>query len=831
MDSKDNMINFGIDLGTTNSVICKFEKGEIITFKNPVGWSETLPSIVGFKKDSIIVGSKARELVERKPKDVISRFKRKMGTAESYKIPALGQSKTPVELSAQVLKELKTFIHTGEVPEAVVITIPASFDTIQSNATKEAGLLAGFKQVILLQEPIAASLAYANKSKTVELKDGQWLVYDFGGGTFDVALVRIQDGEMKIIDHEGDNFLGGSDFDEMIVKKLLIPRLEKEGNFNNLEQQMTSEKGKYNPQYYSALLRAESAKIMLSAKTSAEIELLIEDESGDELDFAMNITRSEFEQVIQKSVDASIDLVKKILTRNSLTSNDLQFVLMVGGSTFIPYVRQRVGERLGVPINCDIDPTTAIAIGAAYYAGSKRKELKGAVAAKLSGTISIKMSYPQATKHDTEVPFLADIKEGYAPNLFYKIIREDGGFATALQPLPKRIIEDLPLVENSYNFFKLYIFDAQNNAISHDGDIISIYTVVIAGQSLPNDICLEIDDIDTGETRLELWLQKNSVLPLRKTVTKTLNRNLAKKSDDSYIIKFYEGSSVLAPVAALNIGYMEITGKQVSRDIAKGSEVEITIEISESRDITISAYFNMSDQEFKEQFKQNVRNKPPKFLTQEIVALSEQIDLEMAQAEQNEEYETAKALQPLQKKIAELQTRAEALADDDVTDQRYQLDDQKRKVAQELYEATKNKRTAAAKQVYIETKTACQKLVDEHGNDNERRAFQNIVSQEDTFLNSSTPQRIADKEDELDNIRLQILWRVPEFLQGIFGDLLRNHRTRMNDQQQATQLFELGIQAIKQENWDRLRSIDQQLIQLLPVGVQQNIGKNSVGFS
>src|SRR3989454_10234367 len=193
-----NMINFGIDLGTTNSLIAKFSKGNVEVFKNPNGFKETLPSVVGFRNDRIFVGEQARTYAEKDPKSVVSRFKRKMGTTESFKIKALAQSKTPIEFSAFVLKELKTFIHTGEVPEAMVVTIPASFDMVQSNATKEAGLLAGFKQVVLLQEPIAASLAYANKEKSLNLTNSQWIVYDLGGGTFDVALGRVVGGEVKV---------------------------------------------------------------------------------------------------------------------------------------------------------------------------------------------------------------------------------------------------------------------------------------------------------------------------------------------------------------------------------------------------------------------------------------------------------------------------------------------------------------------------------------------------------------------------------------------------------------------------------------------------------
>ena len=232
------MVNFGVDLGTTNSLITKFEKGAVEVFKNPNGFKETLPSIVGYRNDAILVGEKARTYAERDPKSVISRFKRKMGTTETMKIASLNTSKTPVELSAEVLKELKNFIHSGEKPEAVVITIPASFDTIQSNATKEAGELAGFKNVILLQEPIAASLAYANKEKNIDLRNSQWIVYDFGGGTFDVALVKIVEGELTVVDHEGDNYLGGTDFDSKIVEELIAPTLQKLGAFDDLVNQM-----------------------------------------------------------------------------------------------------------------------------------------------------------------------------------------------------------------------------------------------------------------------------------------------------------------------------------------------------------------------------------------------------------------------------------------------------------------------------------------------------------------------------------------------------------------------------------------------------------------
>ena len=827
----ENMINFGIDLGTTNSVIAKFVKGEVQIFTNPQDFGRsTLPSVVAFKKDTVFVGNKAKEYWEKRPKDVVGTFKRKMGTSESYKIASLNQSKTPIDLSAYVLKELKTFVQTGDNLEAAVITIPASFDTIQSNATKSAGEQAGFKQVVLLQEPIAASLAYANKAKEKEMKDGQWLVYDLGGGTFDVALVKIQDGEMKVIDHEGDNFLGGADFDRLIVEKMLIPKLEAAGSFDDLENEMKSASGKHNGAYYVCLNRAEQAKIALSARTSAEIEVQIEDDNNNEIDEAFTITRSEFEAMIKEYVDTTIEMVKKIIVRNSLTANDLQFVLMVGGSTFIPYVRKRVEEVLQIPINCDIDPTTAVSIGAAFYAGTKQKSLEAKGSTKKKNVnIKVKAAYQKVTQEGEE--FFAAKIDGNTEGLFYKITREDGGFNTGLKPLKKQIQEDLPLVENAYNFFTLTIYDAQNNVIETDAEPIGIAQgkFGVAGQPLPNDICLEVDDVETGRTRLELIFQKNTILPLRRTITKSLNKTIVKGSTESIRINILEGSHLSLPEANFSIGFLEIRGNQISRDISKGSDIEITFDISESRDISIAAYLTMADQEFKEIFNPKERHLPVDVLIEQVDELSEKLDTEIQEAEGREDYETAKKLSDVRKRMADVTTQASDLTSDDVTDKRYQLEDKKRKIAQEIDNATKDKRVQVAKAEYFEVKERCFELLNEHGNDYERKIFKDIVSQESAFLASQSPMKIQEWTDQLQAITMQVLWRTPQFLVLIFKDLVQNHRTQFNDQNQAKSLIEAGKFAIQSENWDRLGEINQGLINLLPRSAQRTI-TTKIGF-
>jgi molecular chaperone DnaK len=827
----DNIINFGIDLGTTNSAIAKFVKGEVIVFNNPLDYGRaTLPSVVFYRKDKIIVGSKAKEYQEKDPKSVVGVFKRKMGTTESFKIKSLNESKTPIELSAQVLKELKTFVNTGDALDATVITVPASFDLIQSNATKEAGYQAGFKQVVLLQEPIAASLAYANMKKTNDLIDGQWLVYDLGGGTFDVALVKIADGEMKIIDHEGNNFLGGTDFDQLIVEKLIIPKLNSEYSFENLEEDLKSALGRYNAKYYVLLRRAEEAKIRLSAVSSAEIVVDgFEDEERNDVDMEISITRTEFNELIKPAIDETIEMIKKILTRNSLTAVDLQFTLMVGGSTYIPYARQRVEEILQIPVNCEIDPTTAIAVGAAYYAATKQKEISKSDRAKKKTAISIKTAYNKTSKEKEEL-FSARIK-GDTEGLLYKITRQDGGFDSGLKKLSERISEDLPLVENAFNFFTLTVYDSQNNVMETDVETIGINSGFgISGQPLPEDICLEVDDYDNpGETRLDLFFQKNTVMPTRRTKTYPLNKTVIKGSTDEIIrINVVQGSHLATPETNKTIGYILITGKNLTRDVSKGSDIEITVSLSESQDLTVSAYLNMADQEFKETFNPKERHTPIELLKEQVEDLSEKLEDEISQATEREDYETASELNKLCRKMEEIVEETQSLTLDDVTDKKYQLEDKKRKLAQEIDNATKDKRIGKAKEEYIETKAECEKLLNENGNDYERKSFNDITVQEKAFFATNSPIKIQEKTDELQNIIRQIRWRSPKFLLGIFAWLLQE-QPKMNDQVQARSLIEAGHFASNSKNWERLREVNFGLMDLLPRGAKEE-ATHKIGF-
>lgn len=816
-----NMINFGIDLGTTNSLVAKFNKGTVEVFKNPNGFKETLPSVVGFRNDRILVGEQARAYVEKDPNSVVSRFKRRMGTTESFKIKALGQSKTPIELSAFVLKELKTFIHTGETPEAVVVTIPASFDMLQSNATKEAGYAAGFKQVVLLQEPIAASLAYANKEKGVDLKNSQWIVYDLGGGTFDVALVKIVEGELKVVDHEGDNYLGGGDFDALIVERIIAPQLEKKGKFTDLLAQMKSESGKYNRLWAVLLHKAEEAKIELSNKQSAEIDLGmirdLEDEDGKSIDCILSFTRSEFEAVIKDAIDSTAEMLRKILTRNSLRPQDLKFVLMVGGSTYTPFVRKRIEELLGIPINTGIDPTNAIAVGAAYFAATKEIKLgeKSADKPMQPGALRVRVAYNRASQEREEM-FSARV-EGDVAGMFYRITREDGGYDSGLKILSARVVEDLPLQDDAYNLFTFKIYDAQNNPVPADFDSIQIaqgkYSV--AGQMLPEDLSLVKDDLNTGDTKLARIFAKNSVLPAKSKSTVDVSKAIIHGSDGEIRIIVVEGPSENHFTANKTVGYLAISGKGLKRDLLRGTEIDLTFEISESRDLKVQAYVNPSGPEFSQIFNPTFRDVPVKTLNEEVQMLDSRLEQEKTEALANENYEVMEKLERMRSSVEELHGEAMLLTLDDVTDNRYKLEDRKRKIAQELNQLTSGKRLERLRIEYQAAKDEVTGIVTESGNDHERRQLQEIVAQEHTFRNSTNPQKVEAAIDQLHRVSFQILRRTPDFLVGWFQHLV-GKQEMLNDQLQAKNLIEAGKKHIAGDDYDKLAEVNSRLHSLLP---------------
>ncbi|WP_207512569.1 Hsp70 family protein [Longitalea luteola] len=820
-------INFAIDLGTTNSLIAKANNGSVAIFKNPSGMKVTLPSVVAFRKDRILIGDKAREYVEKDPANVFASFKRKMGTGESYFIPNNGSFKSPIELSTIILQELKNFIFTGESPASVVITIPASFDTIQSNATKEAGYAAGFREVLLLQEPIAASLAFANREGKSGM-EGQWLVYDLGGGTFDVALVVIEDDEMKVIDHEGDNFFGGVDFDNAILTSLFIPYLESRFGITDLATKMLSANGKYNKLYYQLLYKAEEAKIGLSSHNHVEIEFDFTDEAGEDHEVYFSISREQFDAIIRERIMASISFIRNLLTRNHLQPSDITEVVLVGGSTYIPLVRGLLAQELGIKVNISIDPTTAVVEGAAWYAGgrpakaeplpieqqpaidgSHKKKDEKAVA------IEVKTAY-QANSRDTEEYLAAIIKNAPAGSN-YRITRADGGFDSGLKPVAEKISEMLLLLPNSLNIFNMKLFDAQGFALQ-----VSIPDIMIVqgkfsiyGQPLPHDICLEVDDIENNITHLELIFERNAILPIKKSITKILSRTIAKGSDDQLLINVLEGSRYASPQSNLPIGIVSISGKQLQSDLIKGCDVDLTFEISESRDITVTAYISMIDAEFRQVFNPSARTVNVTRLQQETDYLYRLGKRQLEKLLKNEKYEESAALQQAIKELEAIQEKLKTLSEDDVTDTKYQLDDQKRRLSQVIDAAEKGDRIVDLKEEYYNKKENYRLLLLQTGNTALLQRLESMNTEENSWINNCSTQYLRLKISEMDRLTWNIRKQDISYVTSLYMYYSMKPDEAYSNLSEIKLLKTRGDQALARKNPDEILSIVYRMYELL----------------
>jgi molecular chaperone DnaK len=817
-------IDFGIDLGTTNSLIAHYKEGKVEVYKNPIGWKNTLPSVVAFRKDRVIVGDKAREYVEKDPSNVFGFFKRKMGTPETFTVPNLNADKSPIELSALVLNELKNFIVDAPIPDAVVITIPASFDTIQSNATKKAGYEAGFQEVVLLQEPVAASLAFANSGAETKVLEGQWIVYDLGGGTFDAALVKLEEGEMRVLDHQGDNYLGGLDFDNLIIENLIAPYIEAHGTFRNFYTDLKGKNGRLNRLYYELLFKAEEAKIQLSVSNVAEVEIETEDDLGNDFECVVPVRRQDFEALIRPKIESTVNMVLSLLETNGLTPADLNQVVLVGGSTYIPYVRAQIEQALGVPVNFSVDPTTAVALGAAYYAGGKTKQQNtNPVSQTLAkGSIEVNMAFAKTSQETTEY-FTAELK-GLSKGMNYRITREDGGYDSGLKPAQTRISEMLPLVRNAFNTFQLRFFDAKSNLIHSDASLIGIIQgkYNLYGQPLPNDICLEVDDVDINATRLEMVFEKNSILPLKKTLFRTISRTINKGSDDSVIINVLEGSSGASPSSCLPLGIISISGRDIPFNLVKGSDVEITLEISESRDLKINVWFAMTSQELENTFNPSERYLNIDKLRQEVKELLFRARKNLEKLEQREDYERAGRLQRLRHELEELAGMLPKLMDEDSGDLKYQMEEQKRQLAQSLDLLFKVDRTEAIRETYFEAKRRCEASVESIDSKVYKTRFEEIIKNEREYLNGDNIAIIKHKIEDLNTLSWEIEQKNPKILAMYFHYFSSIPNDRYLNPDKAQQLKDIGEKALERQNYDELTSIIYGLLAILPSSEKQS---------
>jgi molecular chaperone DnaK len=636
-------IDYGIDLGTTNSAIARMDSGESVIKKSDDNQMDTTPSCVSFnKKKTLFVGLNAKNAIEAEALSAFKsrrytqnngyqEFKRTMGTDHSYVSGHMERSFTSEELSAEVLKKLRGYISDEEF-SSVVITVPAMFKQSQIDATQRSAELAGFKYCELLQEPIAASIAYGVKANG---SSGYWLVFDFGGGTFDAALMHIDEGIMKVVDTEGDNHLGGKNIDTAIVDQLFIPALAKQCGIQEI---LDSEHSKKLLQ--DALKRdAEQAKIALSSKNSWVhfLEDFGPDDNGEEIQADLNITLDQYENVCSPFFQKAIDICKQLLVRNKLSGKDLSTVVLVGGPTFSQTLRRMLKEQISSQIDTSVDPMTAVAKGAALFASTKNipYELQKRDTSKAQLTLK----YPETTVETNEnlgVRIDRSKSSENLPNSFsIEIIRSDRGWSSGKVEMDgdTEIIE-VVLNPSKANQFEIKLFGSDGSIVPCEPSSITIiHGLKIANATLPYSIGLEVYDTKEGKQGVYAFkgLDKNKALPAKgKGIYKTAKDIRPGNKADKFTVQFYEfsyGDEGSRSILNDLYGGASVTGDQLPALLPADSEIELTLNIDASRRASLSIYIPTLDETIDLQFESTSQK------AEEVTNLMTEVDHARAVAE------------------------------------------------------------------------------------------------------------------------------------------------------------------------------------------------------
>ena len=353
----------GIDLGTTNSCVGVIEGKKVKILTNPDG-QRTTPSVVLFDKDEVLVGIRAKRQLVTNP-NVVASIKRKMGTDAKIKIG--DKTYTPEQISAEIIRYLKTFAEKtlGTKVTDAVITVPAYFDNAQRQATKHAGEIAGLKVDRIINEPTAAALAYGLDAS--KMKEEKILVYDLGGGTFDVSILEIAEGTFEVLATDGNNHLGGDDFDQVIVNHL-VTQFQNSHQIDLKKVPMAMQRLKD---------AAEKAKIELSGSQKASIYLpFISQTASGPVHLSSELTRAKFEQLTAHLLDKTLQPLRNVLKDKKLAPSDINQVILVGGSTRMPMVQKLIQQELNKTVNLTVNPDEAVAIGAGIQAGILQGDLK-----------------------------------------------------------------------------------------------------------------------------------------------------------------------------------------------------------------------------------------------------------------------------------------------------------------------------------------------------------------------------------------------------------------------------------------------------------------------
>jgi len=830
-------IQIGIDLGTTNSEVAANNKGHVEIVKNIFN-DEYTPSVFGVDKaKNKIVGKRSYERLYKDASDEEfsnnkAEIKRLMGTSDTVHFDRINEDMSPEEISGEILKSLKEDVlrkYPGTPTTGVVVTIPAYFSTLQAEATKRAGNLAGFKHVVLIQEPIAAAIAYGFMNSQNE----NWLVYDLGGGTFDVALISSKDGSLSVLGHNGDNFLGGKDFDWAIVDKVILPAI--------LEKHKVEDFTRGNKKYRSVFAKlkyyAETAKIALSQTdtTTIEIEKIGNDDDGEEIYLTIPFTRNDFEKLIKPFVDKTIELSKETIKEAGVKQSSVARIVLVGGPTMIPYIKDRLEKDLKIEVDTSSDPLTVVARGACIYAVSQKIPKEFQEAKKVDSTIkTLRLNYESLTSEteETITGIVEELKET-EDEYFIQIQSEGGQFSGKKIKLKNgKFIETVNLDKNKTTLFWIYLFDADGNPIKTDPESFSItHGLSVSGAPIPHSIGVGVvrrgfSGANFAMTEeFEIIFEKNSILPLKSTrIYKTLKPLAKGDKENALPIKIREGESSV-PDQNQFICDLKVTGEKLPYDLPEGTEISLTIEVNESREVKVEAFIPSIDLTFSARATIHAENLS-------IEEMEKQLKEQSDRALKVEQSCTTEEKNKLQSIVHSLQTSLSTAKVDE--DEKRKADKQLKDLKIKLDSLEKMKEFPQLKSEYDEKIKSIEEMINEYGDQTEKNMYLDqlrvIKEEADIAINKEDKVMLSRSLEQLQELNHRVLFSNPASWVYMFNKIKETSHS-WTSPKEAEYYMNKGQRALELGDVEELKRSVHNLMLLLPPSEQKAIQGNMSGIT
>lgn len=799
----------GIDLGTTNSAVAVCEDGSARLVRNPRGEINN-PSVVRVTEEGLVVGAKARKFLHSDAGNTFKEFKRLMGNRTPSKPDRHGKRWLPEELSAVVLKQLKEMAESQENCsfDKVVITVPALFELPQSHATAEAGRLAGFQQVELLPEPVASGLA-AGWSETEAGK--AWLVYDLGGGTFDASLLEARDGLLRVVGHDGDNFLGGRDIDRAIVEWTLEQLQQRLGL--HLDTQHI---------HYPAVRRhlesaAENAKIRLSSTSHSLIELDF-DYSGENYELDLEFDRNQLEQLCQPLVQRSIDICLRLLRQHGLPREQLARVVLVGGPAHMPVIQQMVAQQLAPLAESEHDPMGLVAEGAARYAAT----------ISLGCLSSSGPAQPSQREADLWLQFPSVCSE-LNPGLLGRVLdttlglhrveisRADGQWESGPLSVDSSglFLTDLALKMGTKNQFQLRAFDRKGTLLDlHYSPIIIHHGLSISDPPLSRSIGVALAD---GSVRK--FIERGTPLPAKRSFVQTTVETLLPNSTSTLEIPIVQGERSQARFCR-KVGHLQIEAGQLNQILPAGSAVEITIEVDRGGDLRARARLPEHNKLIEGVAQLLMENTSPAQLLHQAEGLNPRLSQLMQQAFRERDEATLKQLNPLADQLQQSLRELARLQEED--------SDQCQRLSRNLIELEAELELVEARAQLAELLIECEHsyhstaaMVSEYGNEADQRILDECAKQLESAIDSRRSTEVERLIERLNQLHHSVHRKSPYFWVDVFN-YWSSYVHDAKNPKLANKLVEQGRAAIAKESYKELRRITNDLYALIPERLRHN---------